>query len=110
MIYTDDIVINYLRQIGNDNPTESHIENARNGLTNALKLKIIRKIRDEKLAKTDWWASSDLTMSPEQLAYRQALRDITSNISIDSIELDEGGNVLNVNWPIDPTIDIVEPE
>jgi hypothetical protein len=38
-----------------------------------------RNIRDNLISKTDWWASSDLTMSAEQTAYRQALRDITTH-------------------------------
>jgi|SaaInlV_100m_DNA_5_1039725.scaffolds.fasta_scaffold09024_3 hypothetical protein len=38
-----------------------------------------RMYRDNLLAETDWWASSDLTMTAEQTAYRQALRDITSH-------------------------------
>lgn len=37
----------------------------------------LRKERNSLLASTDWWASSDLTMTAEQTAYRQALRDIT---------------------------------
>lgn len=47
------------------------------------KLRIIRNI---KLADTDWWASSDLTMTAEQTAYRQALRDITNTYtSLDDV-------------------------
>ena len=38
----------------------------------------LRKERNSLLAVTDWWASSDLTMTAEQIAYRQALRDITN--------------------------------
>jgi len=38
-----------------------------------------RAMRDAFLVATDWWASSDLTMTAEQTAYRQALRDITSH-------------------------------
>lgn len=38
----------------------------------------LRKERNRLLAETDWWANSDLTMTPEQIAYRQALRDITN--------------------------------
>lgn len=38
-----------------------------------------RSLRDSKLAETDWWASSDLTITDEQAAYRQALRDITNH-------------------------------
>lgn len=39
-----------------------------------------RRIRDQKLAETDWWALPDSpTMTAEQTAYRQALRDITTH-------------------------------
>lgn len=55
-------------------------------------LRQLRVVRDEKLAETDWWASSDLTMSAERTAYRQALRDITDTYS----SLDD------VVWPTKP--------
>ena len=38
----------------------------------------VRFQRDELLAKTDWMALSDNTMSDAWAAYRQALRDITA--------------------------------
>jgi len=38
-----------------------------------------RNRRDVLIAKTDWWASSDLTISAEQTLYRQQLRDITTH-------------------------------
>jgi len=37
-----------------------------------------RKIRDERLAETDFYALSDVTMSTDMSTYRQALRDIPS--------------------------------
>ena len=55
-------------------------------------LRQLRVVRDEKLAETDWWAGSDLTMTAEQTAYRQALRDITDNAT----SLDD------VTWPTKP--------
>lgn len=49
-------------------------------------LKLLRAERDTRLATTDWWASSDLTMSAERTAYRQALRDITASYqSLDTV-------------------------
>jgi hypothetical protein len=39
----------------------------------------VRAERDRLIAETDWWASSDLTMSDEQTAYRQALRDVPAS-------------------------------
>lgn len=58
----------------------------------AQPLKELRAERDRLIAETDWWASSDLTMTPEQSAYRQALRDIT--VSYSSLE--------DVVWPVKP--------
>jgi len=44
--------------------------------------KVLERFRDKRnllLAETDWWASSDRTMTAEQTAYRQALRDLPAN-------------------------------
>ena len=53
---------------------------------------LIRIVRDTLLAETDWWANSDVTMTDEQRAYRQALRDIP---------LQEGFPT-NIVWPTKP--------
>tara|TARA_Y100001972_G_scaffold45090_1_gene55686 strand:- start:177 stop:470 length:294 start_codon:yes stop_codon:yes gene_type:complete len=37
----------------------------------------LRMKRNRLLFETDWWASSDLTMTDAQKKYRQDLRDIT---------------------------------
>ena len=55
-------------------------------------IKLLREERNRRISETDWWASSDLTMSAERTAYRQALRDITKTYS----SLDE------VVWPNKP--------
>jgi hypothetical protein len=55
-------------------------------------MRLLREERDLLIAATDWWASSDLTMSAERTAYRQALRDITSGAT----SLDD------VSWPTKP--------
>ena len=55
-------------------------------------LKLLREERNLRISETDWWASSDLTMSAERTAYRQALRDITNTYS----SLDD------VVWPDKP--------
>ena len=55
-------------------------------LNAAEPLKRLREERNRRIAETDWWASSDLTMSAERTAYRQALRDITdSYTSLDDV-------------------------
>lgn len=49
-------------------------------------LRLLRVERNQRLANTDWWASSDLTMTEAQTAYRQALRDITDTYtSLDDV-------------------------
>ena len=61
-------------------------------LVAAEPMRLLRAERDQKLAETDWWASSDLTMTTEQTSYRQSLRDITDTYS----SLDD------VVWPTKP--------
>lgn len=56
------------------------------------KLKYLRNERNVLLRETDWWAVSDRSMTPEQEAYRQALRDITNTYT----SLDD------VVWPTKP--------
>ena len=49
-------------------------------------MRLLREERNRLLAETDWWASSDLTMTAEQTSYRQALRDITDSYqSLDTV-------------------------
>jgi hypothetical protein len=61
-------------------------------LQNAEPMRLLREERNRRLSETDWWASSDLTMTTQQTAYRQALRDITDNAT----SLDD------VTWPTKP--------
>ena len=53
-----------------------------------------RSTRGRLLAETDWWASSDLTMTSDQTTYRQALRDITTHSDWPHLEEDD--------WPTKP--------
>jgi hypothetical protein len=50
--------------------------------------------RDDRLRDTDWWASSDLTMTDDQIAYRQALRDIPTHTN--------WPNLNDEDWPTKP--------
>lgn len=61
---------------------------------------VLRLVRDELLTETDWWASSDLTMTTEQTAYRQALRDLPANSA--SVEIDADNNMTGVTFPTKP--------
>ena len=53
----------------------------------------VRNQRNLKLAATDWRAGSDLTMSDEWKAYRQALRDIPA----------QAGFPNSITWPTEPS-------
>lgn len=44
-----------------------------------LQLQYLRGERNRRLAETDYFALSDVTMSDEMAAYRQALRDLPAN-------------------------------
>ena len=52
----------------------------------------IRSKRNHLISQTDWWSASDLTMTEEQIAYRQDLRDVTT----------QAGFPANVTWPTKP--------
>jgi len=54
----------------------------------------VRAERDRLLAATDWMALSDVNMSPEWIAYRQALRDLPQQEGFPS----------NVVWPTKPEV------
>ena len=58
----------------------------------ALRADEARALRDELLASTDWTANSDVTMTEEMTAYRQALRDIPA----------QAGFPNTVTWPVAP--------
>ena len=58
-----------------------------------------REERDRLLLETDWWASSDLTITQEQKDYRQELRDLSATASP---ELNSDGNLTGVTWPTKP--------
>jgi len=67
-------------------PTETEITAKIAELEAAEPMRLLRAERNQRLANTDWWASSDLTMTAEQTAYRQALRDITNTYtSLDDV-------------------------
>jgi hypothetical protein len=53
-----------------------------------------RSTRDAKLAETDFYALSDVTMSSEMTTYRQALRDITAHENWPNLE--------DADWPTAP--------
>ena len=60
-----------------------------------LSMMRLRSRRNSLLAKTDWYANSDVTMSNEMKNYRQELRDITNGLTtVEEVEA--------VTWPTKP--------
>ena len=51
----------------------------------ARAMRRVREERNRRLGETDWWASSDVTMSDEQTAYRVALRDFPATVDLSNI-------------------------
>ena len=83
-------------------PTETEINSKISELDNAEAMKLLREERDIRIAKTDWRASSDLTLVDAWKTYRQALRDLpaTASPKLNSInELD----LTSVTWPTEPS-------
>ena len=59
----------------------------------------LRMKRTAILAESDWIANSDVVMTDEWRAYRQALRDLPET---QTPALDDNGNLINVEWPTPP--------
>ena len=81
-------------------PSNSAIAAEVTRLNNAEPMRLLRLVRDEKLAETDWWSVSDLTMSNDRKTYRQALRDLPSSADP---KLDSDNFLTNVTWPTKPS-------
>ena len=82
-------------------PTETEVNSKISELDNAEPMRLLRIERDTRITKTDWRASSDLTLSDAWKTYRQALRDITTQTpKLNSeYELD----LTSVTWPTEPS-------
>ena len=83
-------------------PTETEVNSKISELDNAEPMRLLRIERDVRIAKTDWRASSDLTLLDAWKTYRQALRDLPASASpkLDSnYELD----LTSVTWPTEPS-------
>ena len=83
-------------------PTETEVNNKIAALDAAEPARLLRAERDTRIAKTDWRASSDLTLASAWTTYRQALRDLPASATpkLDSeYELD----LTSVTWPTEPS-------
>ena len=80
-----DSIVEDLNPPGPPAPTQAELD--------LMDLNFLRAQRNQLLYETDWMANSDVTMSDEWKAYRQALRDITKTYK----------NPQEVVWPTPPS-------
>ena len=64
-------------------------------------MRLLRIERDRLIAETDWWVLPDRTPTDEQLAYRQALRDLPDN-STPVLDSTTRLGISGVTWPTKP--------
>ena len=83
-------------------PTESEINSKIAELDSAEAMRLLREERDKRIAKTDWRASSDLTLASAWSTYRQALRDLPASAS-PTLNSDYDLDKSSVTWPTKPS-------
>ena len=80
-------------------PTNEELQAVIDELNAAEPMRLLRLERNKRIAVTDWWAMPDRTMTSDQIAYRNALRDlpVTSNPTL----LANGNlDLESVTWPV----------
>lgn len=80
-------------------PTQAQLQAKWPAISSQLAMKKLRAKRDLLISKTDWWVLPDRTPTPEQLAYRTALRNITETATP---QIDSYGQLIGVTWPVNP--------
>ena len=83
-------------------PTEAEINNKISELDNAEAMRLLRIERDARIVKTDWRASSDLTLADAWKTYRQALRDLPASAT-PKLNSDYELDLTSVSWPTEPS-------
>jgi len=83
-------------------PTETEVNSKISVLDSAEAMKLLREERDIRIAKTDWRASSDLTLSNAWKTYRQALRDLPASAT-PKLKSDYELDLTSVTWPTEPS-------
>ena len=83
-------------------PTETEVNSKISELDNAEPMRLLRIERDIRIAKTDWRASSDLTLSDAWKTYRQALRDLPARAT-PKLGSDYELDLTSVTWPTEPS-------
>ena len=83
-------------------PTETEVNSKISELDNAEAMRLLREERDIRIAKTDWRASSDLTLSDAWKTYRQALRDLPASAT-PKLNSNYDLDITSVTWPTEPS-------
>ena len=83
-------------------PTETEVNSKISELDNAEAMRLLRVERDTRIAKTDWRASSDLTLTDAWKTYRQALRDLPASAT-PKLNSDYELDFTSFTWPTEPS-------
>ena len=83
-------------------PTETEVNSKISELDSAEAMRLLRIERDTRIAKTDWRASSDLTLASAWSTYRQALRDLPASAT-PKLGSDYELDLTSVTWPTEPS-------
>ena len=83
-------------------PTKQEIFDKIAELDAAEPMRLLRIERDKRIAKTDWRASSDLTLTDAWKTYRQALRDLPAG-SVPKLDSFNELDLTSVTWPTEPS-------
>ena len=83
-------------------PTETEINSKISELDSAEAMRLLRIERDTRIAKTDWRASSDLTLVDAWKTYRQELRDLPASAT-PKLNSDYQLDLTSVTWPTEPS-------
>ena len=87
---------------GQTKPTETEVNNKVTALDAAEPARLLRVERDKRIAKTDWRASSDLTLASAWSTYRQALRDLPASAT-PKLDSNHDLDLTSVTWPTEPS-------
>ena len=83
-------------------PTETEVNSKISSLDAAEAMRLLRIERDSRIAKTDWRASSDLTLADAWKTYRQALRDLPASAT-PKLNSEYNLDLTSVTWPTEPS-------
>jgi hypothetical protein len=82
-------------------PTREEVEAKIEEIKAAEPMRRLRIHRDKLIIETDWWVLPDRTPTPEQLAYRQALRDLPETAT-PVLDPTSPLGISGVDWPVKP--------